>query len=63
MIAPNESMHESNKKACYIISVNSNTYAIKGKHWNGDGGRNIETTPSTDIMSEHTVTVGKLKQK
>ena len=53
MIAPNESMHESNKKACYIISVNSNTYAIKRKHWNGDEGRNIETAPSTDIMSEH----------
>ena len=52
MIDPSISMHESNKKACYMISAYSNKYAIIRKHWNGDGGKHI-TAPSTDIMFEH----------
>ena len=52
MIAPSISMHESNKKACYIISAYSNKYAIIRKHWDRDRG-NIKTAPSTNIMSEH----------
>ena len=52
MIAPSISMHESNKKACYITSAYSNKYAIIRKHWNGDG-RKHRTVPSTDIMSEY----------